>query len=51
LPVERILSDADPVITSFAPGLDAPRTAFVPLALLQKELKLEGRANALLAAR
>ena len=50
LPVERVLTDADAVDHfSLRPGLDAPRTAFVPLALLQKELKLDGRINAILA--
>jgi len=49
LPVERILSDADRSSLQFAARTRRARTAFVPLALLQKELKLEGRANALLA--
>jgi putative ABC transport system permease protein len=50
LPVERVLTDADAADHfSLRPGLDAPRTAFVPLGLLQKELKLDGRANAILA--
>src|SRR5262249_24992770 len=49
LPVERVLSDSDAADHfSLRPGLDAPRTAFVPLALLQQELKLDGRANAIL---
>jgi ABC-type antimicrobial peptide transport system permease subunit len=46
VPVERVLSDADAADHfSLRPGLDAPRTAFVPLALLQKELKLDDRVN------
>ena len=50
LPVERVLTDTDAVNPfSLRPGLDAPRTAFVPLALLQAELKLDGRINAILA--
>jgi len=50
LPVERVLTDAAAADHfSLRPGLDAPRTAFVPLRLLQKELKLDGRVNAILA--
>jgi len=50
LPVERVLTDSDAADHfSLRPGLDAPRTAFLPLALLQKELKLDGRVNAILA--
>jgi ABC-type antimicrobial peptide transport system permease subunit len=51
LPVERVLGDADaPNQFSLRPVLDSPRTVFVPLSLLQKELKQTGRINAIFAS-
>ena len=50
LPVGRVLSAEEPADHfSLRPEMDAPRTVFLPLHLLQERLGLAGRCNALLA--
>ncbi len=50
LDVVDVLSPNDPADPfSLQPSLDAPRTVFVPLQVLQNKLGLAGRVNALLA--
>ncbi len=49
LPIQRVLSAEEPANRfSLRPSLDAPRLAYVPLSLLQVQLDLKGRINALL---
>src|SRR5262249_25368743 len=48
LTVRAILPDKGLSRFSLKPDPSAPRNAFVPLALLQKELDLKGRINAIL---
>jgi ABC-type lipoprotein release transport system permease subunit len=49
LPVEGVLSADEPADHfSLRPGLEAPRSAYVPLPLLQARLNQPGRCNALL---
>src|SRR6185437_5786510 len=50
LPVGRVLRADEPADRfSLRPEMDAPRTVFLPLHLLQDRLGLAGRCNALLA--
>jgi ABC-type antimicrobial peptide transport system permease subunit len=51
VPVGAVIEDEAPQASfSLTPSPAAPRNAFVPLALLQKQLDVKGRVNALLAS-
>ncbi|HEY7428190.1 MAG TPA: FtsX-like permease family protein [Gemmataceae bacterium] len=50
LPVGKVLNTDEPADSfSLRPEMEAPRTVFLPLSLLQERLGLAGRCNALLA--